>query len=265
VSVVNPVPFYRTVLRTLNKAGLPYLVGGAYAMRHYTGIVRATKDLDLMIHREEWPTIARALRDAGIHTRLPFPHWLGKAISRGAEVDIIFSSGNAAVPVERDWFDRAIPSRAHGCDVLMCPVEELLWSKSFVMERERFDGADVLHLVLRAGRYFDWDHLCDRYVGHERVLLAHLLLFGYVYPSEAEIVPEWVLDRLTAAPIASPVPGLRPCRGTLLSRAQYLVDVREWGFSDARLPPFGTLTRRDQTIWTNAIKAHWSRRTKAAG
>jgi hypothetical protein len=260
--MAHPVAFYRDVLRALRDADLPFLIGGTYAMARYTHIDRATKDLDLMIRRDDWPAIARALRAAGIYTRLSFPHWLGKAILGKAQVDIIFNSGNALVSVDDSWFARAVPARVLGFSVLLCPPEELLWSKSFVMERERFDGADVLHLVLTMGRVLDWQRLCDRFRGHERVLLAHLILFGYVYPGEMRIIPEWVLRRLLRAPDVVPA-GTRLCRGTLLSRAQYLVDVEKWGYTDARTPPFGRLSARENAIWTNAIRAHWSRRQHA--
>jgi hypothetical protein len=263
--VANPIPFYRNVLRTLKKTGPPFLIGGGYAMRHHTRIRRVAKDLDVMIQRRDWPAAARALRAAGIYARLPFPHWLGKAVNGSAQVDIIFSSGNALVSVEPDWFDRAARGHVLGSDVLICPPEELLWSKSFVMERERFDGADVNHLILKAGPGFDWTHLCERYLGHERVLLAHLLLFGYVYPTEADIVPAWVLRHLAVASAAGAPGDAKLCRGTLLSRAQYLVDIEQWGFVDARLPPFGRITRRENTIWTNAIKEHWSRKRTSTG
>jgi hypothetical protein len=262
--VGNPVQFYRQVLRALREADLPFLIGGAYAMARYTQIDRTTKDLDLMIRRADWPPIARVLREHGIYTRLSFPHWLGKALQGTAQVDIIFSSGNAIASVDDEWFRRGVPARVLGFQVQLAPPEELLWSKAFVMERERFDGADVLHLILRMGRSFDWLHLCDRFTGHERVLLTHLLLFGYVYPDDADIVPAWVLRRLYAAPIASGQPGVRLCRGPILSRAQYLVDVEKWGYADARLPPFGRLAPRENDIWTRAIRAHWSRRRQVA-
>jgi hypothetical protein len=260
----NPVAFYRTVLRALRDADLRFLIGGSYAMARYTHMDRTTRDLDLMIKREDWPVVARVLRAAGVYTRLPFPHWLGKALQGTAQVDIIFSSGNAMTTVDDEWFRRAVPARVLGFHSWLAPPEELLWSKAFVMERERFDGADVLHLVLRVGRSFDWPHLCDRFRGHERVLLAHLVLFGYVYPDDADIVPAWVLRRLAAAPIASEHPGVKLCRGPVLSRAQYLVDLEKWGYTDARLPPFGNLNPRENAIWTRAIRSHWSRRRPVA-
>ena len=47
------------------------------------------------------------------------------------------------------------------------------------------------------------------------------------------------------------------CQGTLLSRAQYLVGVDEWGYEDARLTPRGTMTEEQTAEWTGGInKSH---------
>jgi hypothetical protein len=43
------------------------------------------------------------------------------------------------------------------------------------------------------------------------------------------------------------------CQGTLLSRAQYLVDVDEWGYEDARMQPRGAMTEDQVRQWTAAI------------
>jgi hypothetical protein len=45
----------------------------------------------------------------------------------------------------------------------------------------------------------------------------------------------------------------RLCRGTLLSRKQYLVDVQKWGFHDARLEERVDMDSQDITKWTKAI------------
>ena len=44
------------------------------------------------------------------------------------------------------------------------------------------------------------------------------------------------------------------CRGTLLSRQQYLVDVQEWGFLDARLEERVQMDEKDIADWTDAIE-----------
>jgi hypothetical protein len=46
----------------------------------------------------------------------------------------------------------------------------------------------------------------------------------------------------------------RLCRGTLLSWQQYLVDVEEWGFEDARLEERVQMNEKDIADWTGAIE-----------
>jgi hypothetical protein len=250
--------FYRQVIGALARAEVPFLVGGAFALCRHVGMDRATKDLDLMICREDWPRAAQALRGHHIATRLVFPHWLGKAVAPQSQVDIIFNGGSGVTPVCRDWFVYATPARVLGFDVRLAAPEELLWSKAFVMERERFDGGDVLHLIRAFADVFDWKRLCRRFDGHEAILRTYLTLFRYAYPGEWDRVPAWVVPSLDAAIDADVAPP-DLCRGTIISRAQFLVDVEEWGYLDARLPPFGRFTDRDWLRWTNAIDAKVSR------
>ena len=72
-------------------------------------------------------------------------------------------------------------------------------------------------------------------------------------------MPREVVKRLSAVPNRRGIGNLRLCRGTFLSREQYLVDVRQWGYRDARLPPFGNLSPTEAGRWTRAIHAHWSK------
>jgi hypothetical protein len=250
--------FFGRVLDAMLDARIPFVVGGSYAHCRHVGIERDIKDLDLMIMERAWPAVERTLGARDITTDLTFPHWLGKALHDGLQVDVIFNGGNGLTAVDRDWFKYAVPDRILGRAVKLAPVEELLWSKSFVMERERFDGADVLHLLRAFADRLDWDRLCRRFAGHEGVLRAHLMLFNYVYPGETHRVPDWVDRALSDAMLADCAPAAL-CRGTRLSRAQYLVDVEDWGYIDARLAPFGDMTETNWLTWTNAIDPDGSR------
>ena len=58
----------------------------------------------------------------------------------------------------------------HGYNTRLIPAEEQLWSKAFVQDRERFDGADVAHLILGRGRQFDWRRLLRRFANGEGVV-----------------------------------------------------------------------------------------------
>jgi hypothetical protein len=249
--------FYVEVLAALRDARVPFLVGGACALEHYTGLYRNTKDLDLFLQRRDLEAAFDALHEIGCHTEITFPHWLGKALRDGDLVDLIFSSGNGVAAVDDEWFANATPGRVLGRKAFFCPVEEMIWSKAFIMERERFDGADVAHLLRARASDISWDRLLRRFGGrHWPVLLAHLLLFGFIYPGERDRIPRAVMRELlgrVARSEGEPAGEAGLCRGTLLSRAQYLVDIEEWGLRDARLENESSMTTPDVKLWTDCI------------
>lgn len=245
--------FYCHTLTALLEAGVPFLVGGAYALQRYTGVERHTKDLDVFVREADCQEALDVLAAAGYRTDLTFPHWLGKAYCGDDCVDIIFGSGNGIAPVDDAWFHHAVDEEVLGLPIKIAPPEEVLWSKAFIMERERYDGADVAHLLRSYGRDLDWPRLIGRFDENWPVLLSHLVLFGFIYPSHRDAVPAWVLDELIGRLRHSTPTDGAACRGTLLSRAQYLVDIQEWGYRDGRLTPDGNMTRQDVTHWTAAI------------
>jgi hypothetical protein len=246
---------YRRAMAVLREGRVPFLVGGAYAYARYTGVVRHTKDFDIFVHPRDFARALEALGAAGFRTEVPFPHWLGKAYAGDDFIDVIFSSGNAVARVDDQWFEHAVAGEVLGEPALLCPAEEMLWSKAFIMERERFDGADIAHLLIACGERLDWERLLARFAGHEPVLLSHLLLFRYIYPGESG-APDEVLDQLLArARAAHAAPAAeRLCRGTVLSRGQYLRDVEEWGYVDARVQPHGPMSAEEVAIWTVAAR-----------
>jgi hypothetical protein len=248
--------FYCHAVRIMKRAGIPFLVGGAYALARYTGIIRHTKDFDVFVRPEDGARVLALFAAEGYRTELTFPHWLGKVYHNDALIDVIFSSGNGVAVVDDGWFEHAVPETVLGEAAQLCPPEELIWSKGYVQERERFDGADIAHLLRSCGPTLDWRRLLDRFGPHGRVLLGHLVMFGFVYPSERDNVPEWVLRELLGRreeETRSPPPVGKVCRGTLLSREQYLTDINEWGYKDARLLPDSHMTRKQIRRWTDAI------------
>ncbi len=151
--------------------------------------------------------------------------------------------------------ERARLEEVLGLSCALCAPEEIIWMKAYIMERERFDGADVAHLIQSCAERLDWLHLVRRFESYWRVLLAHLVLFGFVYPSERNRIPSSVMSDLLqrAQEELSSTPDDRVCRGTLLSRAQYLSDVQERGYRDARLHARSHINAADIAHWTAAI------------
>jgi len=234
----SSIRFYRQALSILTDAGIPHLVGGAYAYARYTGIQRHTKDFDVFIRREDFRRAAWAFQKAGYRTELSFPHWLGKAYGKGDDfVDLIWSAGNGVAAVDDVWFEHAVPERVFDVDVELIPAEEMIWSKGLIMERERFDGADVAHVIHAVGHKLDWQRLLNRYGHYWRALYAHIVLYGFIYPSARDKVPAWIVDELTRRMSDETKQGNaaeKVCYGTIISRQQYLKDVEEWGYADAR-------------------------------
>jgi len=247
--------FYLDSMKVLDEAGIEFLVGGAYSLAHYAGVVRHTKDFDIFVRKTDLARARGAFERAGYRTELVFPHWLGKAFKPRSEdfIDIIFSSGNGLCDVDDVWFDHAVNGTALDQPARLVPAEEIIWTKAFIQERERFDGADIAHLVLARGPELDWDRLKRHFRGHEQVLLAHLVLFTYIYPTERQQIPWPVMEELMQRVRDQRPPDERICRGTTISRAQYLADIREQGFVDSRLEPYGPMKAEDVAHWTAAI------------
>ena len=64
------------VLQHLNRAGVPYVVSGAFALQKHTGIWRNTKDLDLFLPPQAVPDALRHLQEQGFETEVRDPVWL---------------------------------------------------------------------------------------------------------------------------------------------------------------------------------------------
>ncbi|HEY7213826.1 MAG TPA: nucleotidyltransferase [Thermoanaerobaculia bacterium] len=253
------IEFYREAMQTLENAGVPFLVGGAYAFARYTGIKRYTKDFDIFVRPADYERALDTFMEKGWQTERSFPHWLGKTLRGEDFVDVIFSSGNGVARVDDLWFEKAVEGKVLDLPVRLIPVEEMIWSKSFIMERERFDGADVAHLLYCRAADLDWERLLGRFDanGGWRVLFAHLVLFGYIYPGDAGRIPRHVLEGLTdRLRQDAPDPATDPllCRGPILSRSQYLIDIYRWGYQDARLRPAGNMSVEEIEQWTVAAE-----------
>ena len=250
------VECYRDAIRALREASVEFLIGGAYSFARYTGIVRHTKDLDVFIRPGDRDRALAALAAAGYRTEVTYTHWLAKAHRGPYFIDLIYSSGNGAAPVDDGWFEFATAGEVCGEPVRLCPPEESVWSKAFIMERNRYDGADIAHVLQAVGDRLDWRRLLDRFGPNWRVLYSHLVLFGFVYPAERDRVPGWVLRELNGrlrAELQADPPTDRVCQGTLLTATQYLPDVERRGYEDARVAPHGTMTAEQVAEWTEGI------------
>jgi hypothetical protein len=224
-------------LRALVDAKVPFVVAGAYAYFEYTGIFRDTKDLDVFLRRRDLERAFAALEADGFTRQMEDPGWIAKAWKGEWFVDLIFSSGNGIAVVDDGWFAHARDGEVMGVPVKLAPPEEMIWSKGFVCERERHDVHDVSNLVRAVGHEMDWERLLGRYGDHWEVLLSHLVVFRFAFPSDRSQVPRWVMDELlrrALAQLSEDDPPRRVCRGTVVTKEQYRHVVEHLGYEDER-------------------------------
>jgi hypothetical protein len=226
--------FYREALGLLKESGVDFMLGGAFAFFHYTGIYRDTKDLDVFCKGSDYPRILKFFSDRGFRIELTDIRWLAKIYKGEYFIDLIFDTVNNICTVDDTWFEHAERGEFAETPVLFLSAEELIWCKIYVQNRERFDGADVNHIILKAGTRLDWKRLLNRLDPHWHLLLSQIIIFQFVYPSDyASIIPRWLFDELIARANSQydiPSSQAHICRGPLIDQTQYGVDIKEWNY-----------------------------------
>lgn len=223
-------------LRIIKDSGIPFMVGGAFAVHAYTGIWRDTKDLDIFLMPKDLKKALDALRNAGFETEITYRHWLAKVRYQPYFMDLIFGVWNGQLEVDESWFEYSRPVDIAGVDVQLIPLEEMLTSKIYVAARDRFDGSDVVHLIRSTKGEIDWERVMTRLNGNSQLLLWHLILFDFVYPRHTDYVPRDLVLRLFEEMQErwKNTEDLPKFRGTLLDPFSYEVDLKDWGYEDTR-------------------------------
>lgn len=222
------------VLTLMNERKIPYVVSGAFALQQHTGIWRNTKDLDLFMAPAEVPHALEELGKAGFKTEVCDPVWLCKAHRAGFFVDIITGMSNAVIRVDSSWIERGVRCDILGVPSIVLAPEELVASKLFVTRRERFDGADVVHVIHGTKGNLDWERVLSLVGDHWGIVLWAMMLFQYTYPAQSNYIPRSVwrdlLGRLHEE-LEHPNPRAH-FRGSLLDENMFAIDVHEWGMAN---------------------------------
>jgi hypothetical protein len=222
---------FREMLTFFEESGIAYAVAGAFALRAHTGICRDTKDLDIFLTAENAARAIDCLRKHGFECEVCDPVWLHKAHSNGYFVDLITGMSNAVIFVDDSWIERAVPAVVYGVNTRVLAPEELLASKLFVTRRERFDGADIAHVIYGSQGKLDWDRILHLAGQHWEMLFWALVLFRYVYPAQTNYVPAEVWKSLLCRfqhAVEHPDSAAK-FRGSLVDDKMFAIDVNEWG------------------------------------
>jgi hypothetical protein len=217
---------YRCVLDHAVREDVPYALGGGLSVGIYTGKARYTKDLDIYILPEDRDRVIDMTIRCGLgdyYETKPYDRsWIYRAHTGEIIVDSIWAMANRRTQVDHGWLDRGPMIRMFDRQVRVIPPEELIWSKLYVMQRDRCDWPDILNLICATGPTLDWNHLIERVAEDLPLVKALLAIFAWISPEEAAALPKWVWQTLELPlPASSRDPEGRPRRPDLL-------DTRPW-------------------------------------
>lgn len=228
------VTLYRDVLLAMNEHRIPYAVAGAFALQKYTGIWRVTKDLDLFVKLGDVPAALEYLCQRGFRCETLDPVWLSKAHRGGYFVDLISGMSNAVIMVDDSWMKRAKPALIAGVESQIVSVEDLIASKLFVLRRERFDGADIAHIIYRTKGQLEWERILELACEHWELVLWAIVLFGYVYPAHTDYIPAPLWQDLLSRymHLVQHSDPKTPFRGSLVDENIFSIDIKDWGLQN---------------------------------
>ncbi len=215
---------YKKVILEAQNRGLRFAVGGGLAAMAYAGQWRNTKDIDLYILPRERDDMIRVVTDLGLgdyYEKQSYDRkWIYRSYREDTIVDLIWAMANQRAVVDENWLEGP-EVEVDGERFRLIAPEEALWSKVYVMQRERCDWPDALNLLFGTGPELDWRRVLDRIEDDAPLLRGLLTVFGWVCPDGARELPSWVWDELQVC---------RPEEddGETTARRAPLLDSRPW-------------------------------------
>ncbi len=217
---------YKAVMVQARLRGLQFAIGGGFATMTYTGQWRETKDIDLYLMQSDKYEMIRVLTDCGLedyYQQQPYErHWIYRSYKEGVIVDVIWAMANRRAAVDEDWLYG--PELAvDGEHFRLVPAEETLWSKLYVLQRERCDWPDAMSLIYALGGGLNWRHLLERVKEDAPLLTALFYVFAWVCPNRARELPSWLWSELgVRREQAEPPPEGESNRASLLDSRPWL-------------------------------------------
>jgi hypothetical protein len=160
---------------------------------------RNTKDLDLYTTQSNTPALKALLAENGFEDYfevLPYDRrWIYRAHRGNIIIDVIWAMANQRAQVDETWLQGPEVDVAGEKLRLLAP-EDSLWSKLYIIQKDRSDWTDCLNMLYGVGPRMDWSKLI-RNVGSDLPLLAGLVsVFSWLAPDRARALPLWIWEDL---------------------------------------------------------------------
>jgi predicted nucleotidyltransferase len=156
----------------LERAEVPYvLIGGLASSLH--GRQRSTRDIDLLVRKDDAKAALEALASAGFETDETNPQWIYKAFRNDVQIDLIFWL-KGDVHLDDEMLERSTEGELEGVRVRVIPPEDLIVVKAVTHDEQTpRHWHDALGVI--ADTDLDWEYLGRRARRGARRVLALLI------------------------------------------------------------------------------------------
>jgi hypothetical protein len=190
---------YGQLLDAAARSGLRLAIGGGLALSAYSGYVRNTKDMDLYVVEPDQKKLMKLMAEQGFaeYNAVDYdPTWSFRGTRRGFVVDLLWRMLNGRGAVDEVWTSQGWELTVRGVKLRLIPPEELVWSKLYILRRERSDWPDILNIIYAQGPELDWERLLSR-VGEDWPVMTSLMsLFCWMCPGRAAELPAFIWPRM---------------------------------------------------------------------
>ncbi len=217
---------YRPVIEEMQARRISFALGGGLAFSFYGPRVRNTKDVDFYVRREDKATVAALLAKfqfVDFYDQKPYDRaWIYRSIRDHYILDVIWQMANGRAGTDELWLSAGPEVDIYGLRVRFVPLEELIWSKLYVIQFDRCDWPDLLNLIYARAAEINWQRLLRRADADTPLLAALISVFAWMCPAKAAALPSWLWWQLGIAPPTAAGP--EPCDPHRVR----LLDTRDW-------------------------------------
>jgi hypothetical protein len=218
---------YIDLIHLIKQAGIPFALGGGLAFSEYSGRARNTKDIDFFVLPEHHEQVVEMVGQTGfrdLYEKEPYDRaWIYRGYKEDLIVDIIWAMANQRTDVDEGWHQGGHTIQIHGEPVMLLPVEELVWSKLYVLQRQRTDWPDLLNILYEQAGDLDWERMLARVEQDAQLLGGVMNVFKWLCPACAAALPSWIWAKMGLAE-PQPAPGAQEVD----CHRVHLLDSRDW-------------------------------------
>jgi hypothetical protein len=165
--------------------------------------------MDIFVLEKDSAEVIEISRDLGFgeFTEVPYdPTWSYRSSRDGYIIDFLWRMLNDRAPVNETWLTRGWELRVRGVPFKLLPVEELIWSKLYILRIDRADWPDILSLLYARGEELDWERLLAN-LGDDRLVLGGVVnLLRWFCPGRACRFPGFIWAPMGLLPPACSEP-----------------------------------------------------------